>query len=255
MTDFKPINMDDEMFEYECIDRELGSNLWRLDSDDTAPELRKRLETHVSFCADCRIRRRINAEMSTGLNKGHLQLPPKAGLNLFSRSVTATGFLALAASVLFMFMLPPVPAHQKMVVRGDDNIKTIISPIPDEVLLNHNPTISWQFLPEATSYQVRVEGVGNAYKWQQKTSDSQIQIPAGKNLPNSERFRVFVEPVPGYLAPAGGWRSSFSTASILPFLKYRIGAAPLMVQVMSLFSLGLLALGAITPLVRKRRLY
>ena len=147
------------------------------------------METHLSFCADCRIRRQITVEMANGLNKGHLQLPQNTGANVFSRSITATGFLALAASMLLMFMLPPVPVHQRMAVRGDGAEQTIISPVPDEIMLNQNPMISWQLLPEATSYKVRVEGVGNAYKWEQKTTESMIQIPADKNLPKTERSK------------------------------------------------------------------
>jgi len=253
MTDLDK-DTTNEMFEYGCIDEDLGSNMWRLDATDTAPGLRKRLETHLSFCADCRMQQRVTAETARGLSEGFLKLPTRDNHQIISRSITASGFLALAASLLLMFMLPPVPAQQKIVVRGNIETVEIFSPVADEIIRDANPIIRWQPLANATSYNVRIEGVDSEYKWEQKTSNAEIQIPADKILPISERFRVFVEPMPAYLGPTGGWRSSFSTATMLPFVKYRVGAAPPETRSLGLFALGLLIMGALTPLIWKRRL-
>ncbi len=256
MNNFNKNSSHDKTIGFECIDQDLGSNMWRLDVADTAPELKSRLETHLSFCADCRIQRRITLETARGLSEGHLQLPGTSRVNskIISRTISTSGFLALAASLFLMFMLAPVAPQDKMAVRGGDEALIITSPVADEVLYNSTPFIRWHAVPEATSYNVRIEGVGNAYKWEINTSLAEIQIPAENILPISQRFRVFVEPVPAYLAPAGGWRSSFSTASLLPFVKYRIGAAPPEARSLALFALGLLVMGALTPLIWKRRL-
>jgi len=253
MTDFNN-NKDRESFGYECIDQDVGSNLWRLDADDTAPELRERLENHLSFCADCRMQRRVLDEVATGLGDGSLKLSSSASHTVLSRPIFASGLLALAASLILMFAMPPVSTLQTMAVRGSNDGQEILNPIPDEILYNRNPVITWQPLSDATSYNVRIEGVDNSYKLEQQTTGAQIQIPKDSELPVSERFRVFVEPVPAYLAPAGGWRSSFSTASLVPFIQYRLGAAQPVARVLWLFALGLLLMGALTPLLQKRRL-
>jgi hypothetical protein len=254
MTGNNRKNASDETLGYECIDPALGTNMWRLDVDDTAEELRARLDTHLHYCADCRIQRRVIAAVSTGLSEGSLHLSKPGRGPLISRTLSATGIVALAASLLLMFAMPPVATHQKMAVRGGNAGQEITRPVPDEILRDRSPVITWQPLADATSYKVRIEGVGNDYKWSQTTSGSEISVPADNNLPVSERFRVFVEPVPAYLAPAGGWRSSFSTASLLPFVKYRIGAAPAESRSLAIFALGMIILGALTPMFWKRRL-
>lgn len=254
MTNMNHNIPDEKLLFFECIDQELGSELWKLEVEDTSPELRHRLETHLTFCADCRMKKRLSMETARGLSEGKLKLPRRSNVVGLSRSMTASGLLALAASVLLVFLLPPVAPHEKMAVRGADEGQAILRPVPDEILHDTNPLIVWQELPEATSFTVRIEGVDNGYRWEQKSSDTKIQIPAGMELPVSERFRVFVEPVPAYLAPAGGWRSSFSTAPLVPFVKYRLGAAPALARGLGLASLGLLLLGAVVPLLRKRTL-
>ncbi len=222
MTDQKPeyINQDEA-----CIDTTLGTELWRLETADCPAELRSRLETHVTYCAACRLQLAVERKVVAGLGDGSLVLrrpaPAYARYAVWSASV---GITAVACSLALMLLLPPIAPHSAMTMRGDDG-PSINRPVPDEVVLGGQPTIRWTPLEGVTSYNVQVETVDGNHRWSTNTPTAEITVPASDELPLNMRCRIRIEPVPAHLAPAEGLRTSFRTGSTGSWIQYRLGHA------------------------------
>jgi len=207
---------------YECLDPTLGAELWRLADPDCPDELRSRLETHVKFCADCRLKLAVEHGTATGLRDGSLDLT--LGANWRSRPAvwtTGLGAAALAAGLALLILMPPRAPHEQLTLRGDDG-PTIERPVADEVVLDRQPTVRWTALAGATRYDLRVEAVEGDYRWSVSTDNPEATIPREHSLPAATRFRVRVEPVPAHLAPDGALRSSFRTGSLGAWFGHRL---------------------------------
>ncbi len=213
---------DSGRFEDECIESGLGNDLWRLDDPGCPPELRERLTVHVAHCAGCRLRLAVNRSVGVGLADGSLSAAASAARSPWARRTAWLGTAALAAGLALVMLTPPQGRRAGLTLRGEEG-PVIERPVPDEVVTTRQPVLRWTPVPDATRYDVLLESVDGAFRWTTETREPRAAVPAGLPLPGNTRFRVLITPVPPYLAPAGGLRSSFRTGSPAAWFSYRLG--------------------------------
>ena len=219
---------DMDHFEFECIDAELGDQLWRRDDPDCPAELRRRLDLHHAHCAACRLQVAVQERTAAGLRDGRLKLAAPASGRLPVWLGTFGG-TALAAGLALVLLLPPRAPHEDLVLRGAaDGMPAIERPVPGEVVRGGRPTLRWTPLDGASRYEVQVTMAEGDYSWSASTDQAEARVPAGMDLPRDARFRVSVAPVPAHLAPDGAMRTSFRTGDTAAWLGYRLrrGATP-----------------------------
>lgn len=211
---------------YECVEPHLGEMLWKYDDPDVAPALRAELTRHLEICDACRLQRDIERRVSAGLQDGSLVLahrrPPRLPLTLSPRWGWATGTVMVAAAILLALLLPPTAGELGLIDRAGNDRRSFQRPIEGEVLQSARPTLSWNPIDEATSYQITVTEVGGTYSWQGETSGTSIQVPAAHALPERGRLRALLEPIPNDLAAAYEISVSFERRGWTRFLRYRI---------------------------------
>ena len=207
---------------FECLDPTLGNELWRLADPDCSAEVRGRLETHATFCADCRLRLAVERHAAAGLRDGSLALAPDAdGRGRLALWTTGLGAAALAAGLALLVLMPPAAPHEQLTLRGDEG-PAIERPVADEVVFGREPTVRWTPLDGATRYDLRVEAVDGDYDWSISTDTPAATVPGDRSLPADTRFRVRVAPVPAHLAPDGALRSSFRTGGLGAWFGHRL---------------------------------
>ncbi|MEN8005842.1 MAG: hypothetical protein ABFS42_02460 [Candidatus Krumholzibacteriota bacterium] len=245
---------------YECLEPEIGKNLWRLDLPELAADERRLLADHVGICDACRLQRDLESKIGRGLADGSLLLPadlagctaPSRGSGWMSgwRSLGSVGAVAVAASLALAFILPPVPRDQGLVSRSGAE-PGFIRPVEGEVVSPKPLRIIWDSIPGATSYELWVEDLDRKFQWRAETHDNFLTMPADIRIPNPADFRIMLTPVPGDLAPPGGVNVSFRTAGFGDFVRYRLTAAARPPRL--LFIGGLAAvLGSVIGLVRRK---
>lgn len=251
MTEKMPYPPDDEQDEV-CLDPDLGRQLWQLQDPQCPADLRVRLETHVAFCADCRLQLAVERDAVAGLHDGTLVLATSDRKRSFWAVWSAgIGTAALAASLALFAILPPSAPHERLVLRGDDG-PVIERPVADEIVLGKRPTVRWTPLPGASRYEVQVEAVDGSYRWTASTDQPAAAVPATQPLPAATRFRVRVDPVPAHLAPAGAMRSSFRTGGLGAWLVHRARYGAGSGRALGVFGLASLAAGALGLSVLRR---
>lgn len=212
-----------EDHEHECLDPNLGEQLWRIAADACPEDLRARLEHHVSHCAACRLQLALEREVVQGLRTGGLHLSaPAPRYGGVVGWTAACGTTALAAGLVVLFVLPPTAPHDHMVLRGGDG-PAIVRPVPDEVVRGGRLTLRWTPLEQATRYDVTVSAVEGDHTWSTQVREPSATIPPESALPVGARYRARVEPVPAYLAPDGALRTSFRTGGTGEWFGYRVG--------------------------------
>ncbi len=232
---------------YECVEPELGDELWRLGAPATDAGLRRRLENHLMICDACRLRCAAERRVAAGLADGTLALPdarPRA-----ARALAWGGGLAVAAGLALILVLPPRARDGDRIVRAPDDPQ-FHRPVEGEVVRGGRPTLSWASIEGATAYRVHVDEVGGDHAWHGETAGLEIDVPADAELPLSRDYRAFVEPVPADLAQPGGVSVSFRTGTTPEFLAHRAVASPAMAKTLAM--IGMLGLGA-GLLLRDRR--
>lgn len=237
-------------YEVECIDPELAGQLWRLDDPACPDDWRERLTAHVAHCAGCRLERAVARQVAGGLVNGTLAVPQRTTGETWTRRTILLGAVSLAAGLALVLLSPPAGRRADLTLRGEDG-PAIVRPAPDEVVGARRPELRWTPVPEATRYHVVVESVDGTYRWETETDVAHAEVPAGRELPVGERFRVLVTPVPPYLAPAGGLRSSFHTGGPAAWFGHRLvhGSGP----GRGLLLLGVAAMVASLTLAGSRR--
>ncbi|MBU0743617.1 hypothetical protein KKG45_10390 [bacterium] len=242
---------------FECVQPELGEQLWRLDTDDVAPDLWRRLERHLRVCDDCRLQRAVHDRLgSLGAAGGiDIEVEPECPLQLRvrrpGRFLAACGGLALAASLVLATLLPPAQPRLPGTSRGEDPESGFLRPVEGEVLNDGTPILSWRPIAGATSYRLEIKQIDGDYGWQEGADGASVRLPAEAALPARGRFLVLLEPVPADLTPLGGVSVSFRRAGLAATLGYRIQAAPLAVHLLGWLGLASLLLAA--PIARRRR--
>jgi hypothetical protein len=238
--------------DFECIESSLGELIWRIDDPTTSSELLDDLELHVQHCAACRLQMSLQREVASGLRDGRLtMLAPSIARPSWAPWSSGVGAMALAACLALIFILPPVQSNEALVMRGDDS-PVVVSPLPDVVIHDRTPQITWTKLDRATQYRVSVRDVDGDYQWSGETTSNSISISENAALPSSSRLRIRVETIPAHAAPDGGLQSSFRTGDWREFVDFRLGSAPRSLRFGALLgSLGLLV--GLTSLLRFRR--
>ncbi len=211
-------------FEHECIEPDLGRELWRLDDPQCGQEMRTDLEIHLEFCAACRVTRSLAARTANGLADGRLHI------HVGGRGGTATAWLgggsllALVASLALILLLPPVPVHKDMTLRGEEE-PAILRPVADEVVVDATPIVRWSPVEGAARYRISVESIDAKYRWETTTEDTEIRISDQQPIPENNRFRITVDAIPEIFSPPEGMNSSFRRSGRGPWFKYRIGSS------------------------------
>lgn len=225
--------MDDRLH-HECIDPDLGEQLWRLDDPATDSRLRKRLEHHVAHCAACRLQLAVGEALADGLHTGRLTLPPPScRRRRLAARIAGGGALALAASLILLLALPPAtPSHMLRDAAGGPRITR---PGPGEVVLGGQPTIAWTPADDARAYEVTVTDPGNAVAWSTRTTATEARPPADAALAAGRRYRIAVTPVPAYAGRT--MQETFRTGGALAFVGHRLGHGVRAARVLGLIAL------------------
>lgn len=235
---------------YECVDPELGDELWQLDDPGSDAALRGRLEAHLSVCAGCRLLRAAEARTREGLREGRLVLHDDARPRRLPWTLGGGGALALAACLALVLLGPPRAPGDDLRLRADGDRPAITRPVSEEVVLGERPHVAWTPVEGATAYRVTLCSVDGAHEWAHETDASSLRVPEDAGLASSARYRILLETVPAHLA-GGGVRSSFRTGTLGEFLRYRFGAAPLWVLLLGAFGAGLGGLGIASGSLRR----
>jgi len=241
--------------EYECIDPELGAELWRLDDPDSPETTKARLQAHLEYCPQCRTLEVMKRRLANGLEHGQLEITlpePRQPLPLITRWAARAGAAAVAATLALVFLQAPNPRQNGLVLRGGDE-NAVLRPAPDEIIAGSTPVIRWKPVTGANSYQVRVSAVESEYVWSGVVSDAETRIPRDQSLPSNTRFRIQIQPVPTHLTGPNGFYSSFRTGNLAEFVAYRWRVRSLMAKLSGWFGLGSLALALLAPLGSRLR--
>ncbi len=234
-----------ERHRYECVQPELGDELWRLDDPDTDPRLREWLVRHRAVCDACRLTRAIGNRLQGEVATGSVVIGTDgdgAGMRRPSWRRPAhwirAGGLALAASLVLVFVLPPSTTGLDLLFRTSVEQSGILRPVEDERLVTDTPRIAWLPVAGASEYRVTIRQVDGRYRWQDVVTVPELVVPGEADLPAGARLRAIVEPVPDDLLPPGELSVTFRRTGYPRFAIYRLAAAP--VPVKALLSLGLI---------------
>ncbi len=242
---------------FECVQPELGEQLWKLDTDDVEPDLQHRLARHLRVCDDCRLQRAVHDRLGTMGAAGEISIeveeqPLRLRIRRSDRFLAACGGLALAASLVLAMLLPPSLPRAPGVSRGVDPEPGFLRPVEGEVLSDGTPTLSWRPIGGATSYRLEITQTDGDYSWLGGADGTSVRLPAEVTLPARGRFLILLEPVPSDLAPLGGVSVSFRRAGLVATMGYRLQTAPFAVHLLG--GLGLISLLLVAPFARWRRL-
>lgn len=248
---------------YECVEPELGADLDKLDAPDTDQTLRRQLENHIEVCDACRFEIAVNKNVARGLQTGRYRIsssigwletlrnflsPP--GRESWAGAMQTVSSISFSACVLLVFLLPPTAPQFGSGQRGPDQEPRFERPVEGEVVLNANPTLSWEPIEEASGYRITLDNAGGGYEWYGQTRENEITVPSGSPVPLDDRLRAILEPIPPDLAPSGGYSLSFRRGNLIDFIGYRVKAASLLLKLCG--SLSLVSLITALAVITKR---
>jgi len=245
--------------QYECVEPELGELLWRRLDPGLEPDLRSRLQDHLSICDACRLTLLVEGRIEGGLRAGEWALEggrsvrPATGSRTRKSTVFAGG-LALAASLVLMLILPPAARAPLGVVRGDTAGMGFVRPVESEVLVTSRPDFRWTPIAGATAYRIEVSQVDGPWFWSGRTGRAELRLPAESALPPRGSFRAMVQTIPADLSGLADVTVSFRRGAFGAFLSYRAAASPLWVKFLACGGLALLTWWGLTGWDRRRRL-
>lgn len=242
----------DATMNHECIDPDLGQDLWRLDDPSTAPELRQALLRHCHHCSACASTRALADLLDRAVKSGVVDLagPRRHGQRRAQWSLSLGG-AALAASLALVLLLPP-PAEQAPTRAALPPVR-VIRPVTDEVIATPRPTISWTALERARAYEVTVTTEAGEERWRTRTEATEVRLPAGSDIDAHGRYRIWIEPVPSHLTPSGRFGSSFIRGDAWDAGRYRLKHAAGWVVALGGLGIALLAWGAVMVASDRRR--
>ena len=240
---------DDPGFaDLECVEPGLGARLDAIDDETADGAFRRALRHHLLICDACRLRQAARQRIAAGLQDGTYRLPGSdEAVGRQHRPPRWSAWLALAACLALVFILPPRPRQDAGPGRGAD-ATGFVRPVEGERILAGGAELTWRPVAEASAYRLSVTSTDGAYRWEQTARTTRATVPAARPLPPHTRFLAVLEPVPADLGPAGGIAVSFATASPAAVLWYRLRAAPPALQVLLPVALVL----ALTLTLRRR---
>lgn len=245
---------------FECVEAELGAQIALLADPALDAGLRKRLDDHLLICDACRLEMAVQTRVAAGLADGRLSLDSaaaphattRARVRFVPRILTWGGGLAVAASLLLMFLLPPVPSGPDVLRRSDQGGPQFLRPVEGEIVSTATPELEWTRIEGATAYRVQISRIGDEAIWSARVKTTTVRVPESFPLSGPARYRAILEPVPADLAGLADVSVTFRREGTAPFLAYRVGAAPLVARWLGIAGLAALAWGAAAMVPRKR---
>jgi len=237
---------DQNLYQHECIDPDLGREIWRLDDSTTDSAMAERLRTHVTFCAACRQERALAQALPRAL-QADLR-PVRTRRKAIATWISSSGGLLVAASLALLILLPPQAPESGSVRRASGHSPSIIRPVSDEMVAAGQPTISWEAVTDARAYNVTLRSENGDVAWQGEVAETSLNVP----LPAGGRFSVAVEPIPAYLADHSRLRTTFRTGQWHDVLGYRLMAGPAVGRILGLAGLIALASGLAATFWRRQ---
>lgn len=208
---------------YECIDPQVGGDLWRLDDPTTEPDTAERLRLHCQFCAACRLVLALDTEIKAGVRAGEISIPRSAAHRPAGFLwLSGLGAAAMAAGLTTIAVLPPTASQSILISRAPIPTSTIERPVSNEVVPGDRPQVTWTPLPGARAYEVSIRSLNGDYSWQGQTEETNLKLSKEATLPAHQRYRIAVTPIPAHLAPEGGLRSTFTTGTRFQAAMYRL---------------------------------
>lgn len=223
---------------YQCVQPEIGDQIWRLDRAETPSDLRLRLKNHLAVCDSCRLTLAVQERVQRGAQDHSLAV--KTARNR-AAGWTWAGGLALAASLALVLLIPPRQTG-RLLVRGADS-PGFIRPVEGEILHHEAPRLKWTPVAGATAYRIEITSSDQKYHWTARTKQPAVRIPRDQPLPQDEDLLAMVQTVPEDLVSLGAISVHFRREKTGGFLNYRLKAAPSAVKILGLLGLGLLGLG------------
>ena len=207
----------------ECVDPDLGDEMWQADDPSIDPKLKNRLDAHLAICAACRLRVAHKQAVADGLRSGSLSADDPSPLKRWpAHLLVGAGILAIAASLLMMFMLPP--SNPSRVLRAEDPAPRLLAPLPGEVVINRSPEIRWTVTEGARSYDLTVYDDGGALACSLRTVTPSARVGTDRPLVRGQDYRIRLAAVPAFAA-GEPLRGSFRVGTWSEFLKYRLDVA------------------------------
>lgn len=237
---------------HECIDPDLGQDIWRLDDPSTTPELRQVLLRHCHHCSACASTRALDEALKRAVRSGAVDLAgPRRRRHRGALWSMSLGGTALAASLALVILLPPSTAQAP--TRAALPPVRVIRPVTDEVIATSQPTIRWTALEQARAYDVIVTTEAGEERWRTRTEATEVRLPDGSGIDGPGRYRIWIEPIPSHLAASGSFGSSFIRGDAWGAGRYRLRHAAGWVVALGGLGIALLAWGTVMLVSDRRR--
>ncbi|MCP4144916.1 MAG: hypothetical protein GY752_06480 [bacterium] len=221
---------------FECIEPELGQELWQYDCPEVDPDLKTKLGNHLTLCQKCNQIRELDSVLASGLSNGTLQIKKPVYASpvkrYATRFVASMGTMAIAAGLVLMFMLP-IQENANQVDRGLDK-SGFFMPVDSEVITGGKVNLAWAPVKRATGYLLRLESAEGDWQHSVKTDKNRIMIP---HLPAESNITAYLKSIPGDLSPIGGWSISFRHGSFSEFAQFRVKNSAVFARILIVFGL------------------
>ncbi len=249
--------MDDHLtMDLVCVDPTVGARILKLtlpESLDDAAE-HQLLSAHAGVCAACSLTLDFHERIGDGISDGSLFADQAKILKPSNNWRWANGLAisALAASLVFLLLLPPRPMGPSVVIRGDLDIG-FQKPVEGEVVNEANVEVTWKAIPGADNYQLLLTRVSDGFTWQGSTNETRLVLPSDEILRENESYRILLSTVPHDLLPPGATSVSFRTGNFLSILSHRLKQAQPVVYWLGLVALTLAAASMLANFISRRR--
>ena len=231
---------------YECVQPELGDQIWRLEDPTTAADLEARLRRHLAVCDSCRLPMAMGERLIEGAASGRLRMKAEArpdGGRWAATVLTGAGITALAASLVLLLIMPPRDLADGR-WRSED-APGFIRPLEGEVVLDAAPELSWTPIEGATAYEVSLSDADGSYAWSARITEPRTRVPEDRPLPDGVDVRALVTPMPADLAPVGEISVSFRRDGPTAFAADRLKRVSITPAILAALGVALATLGAV----------
>jgi hypothetical protein len=238
---------------FECVDVRVGERILDFETRKLQDGERDLLTAHLEVCAHCQLTLDLNRRLAEGIRQGTLLADAEVRRvpGWWRHPARWMSAAALAASLVFLAILPPQPVGPSMTLRGEDG-PGFIRPVEGEVVGFENLAINWSAVPGAESYSIRLDDTTadgpHGGGWTHSTTEPTVVIPPGVLREEDSNYRVLLSTVPADLIPPGGISVTFRTGSLKAVAGHRARHGQ---PIAYLVSLAGLMLGAVS-LIGKR---
>lgn len=238
---------------FECVDDRVGERIMDLETGALEDRERDLLTAHLAVCAHCQLTLDLSRRLAEGLRNGAL-LPDAEIRRLPAWWRPSTRWLAaaaLAASLVFLAVLPPRPTGPSLTLRGEEGAG-FTRPVEGEVVGTGNVTIGWEPVPGSESYSIRLDDIAAGGQiengWTDSTTETSIVVPREVLRDAGSNYRALLSTVPADLTPPGGISVTFRTGNVKDVAGHRVRHGQPVAYFMFLFGL---ALGAVSLIGRR----